>query len=439
MLWKKSDAGPADWVTRFTVGDDYLWDRLLLPYDLRASEAHAWGLHQIEVLTDAEWADIQRGLSEIGEAFETGEITVEQTDEDCHTVIETELTRRIGEAGKRVHTGRSRNDQVLAALRLFLRDALDAAAAQTADLADALITLGEPLGGVLMPGYTHQQRAMPTTPASWALGYAELLLADIEAIRAARAQVNTSPLGSAAGYGVPTLALPREAVAERLGFADESGPRVQTHVAAVQLSRGKMEAHVLFALVQVAATLNRLAADLVLFASAEFGFVRMPREYTTGSSIMPQKRNPDVAELARGTYHRLTSELHLLLHLPANLPSGYHRDLQLTKEAVMRGTLRASDLLTAMNHLVPGLGFDEARLADATSPELFATAHALEAVQRGVPFRDAYKVAAEAVDTLATPPAEDSLAAYSAPGFPGQEQADALLTRLAKLRNAPTS
>jgi argininosuccinate lyase len=221
---------------------------------------------------------------------------------------------------------------------------------------------------------------MPTTPASWALGYAELLLSDVEAVLAARAQVNVSPLGSAAGYGVPTLALPREAVAERLGFSDAGGPRLQTHVAATQLSRGKIEAHVLFALAQVGATINRLAADLVLFASAEFGFVRMPREYTTGSSIMPQKRNPDVAELARGAYHRLSAELHLLLQLPANLPSGYHRDLQLTKEAVMRGTLRAGDLLAAMNHLVPGLSFDEAKLARATTPELFATAHALGAV-----------------------------------------------------------
>jgi argininosuccinate lyase len=256
---------------------------------------------------------------------------------------------------------------------------------------------------------------MPSTVGLWAMGYAELLAADLDALQSAHAQVNVSPLGSAAGYGVPSLPLPRQAVAEALGF-----DRVQTHVTAVQLSRGKLELHVVHALVQVGATLNRLAADLVLFNSAEFGFVTLPKAFTTGSSIMPQKQNPDVLELARATYHRLLAEMNVLLTLPANLPSGYHRDLQLTKEAALRSVLLTSDLLTAMNHLLPGVQFNKDALRAALSPDLFATADALARVQAGVPFREAYRQAAAALPDLVVPTPAEALAAYQVEGFPGQ-------------------
>src|SRR5690606_38427478 len=206
-------------------------------------------------------------------------------------VIERVLTERLGETGKKIHAGRSRNDQVLVALRLWLRDALAAVAAEALATADALVAHAAAHDGLLMPGYTHTQRAMPTTAGLWAAGYAELLADDVVGLAEARDRANVSPWGSAAGYGVPHLDLPREAVARCLGFRD-----VQAHVTAVQLSRGKTEAAVVHALAQLGATANRLSADLVLFASAEFGFVRLPAEYTTGSSIMPQKRNPDVAE-----------------------------------------------------------------------------------------------------------------------------------------------
>lgn len=266
---------------------------------------------------------------------------------------------------------------------------------------------------------------MPTTAGAWALGYAELLVADLDALRHAAHQINVSPLGSAAGYGVPHLDLPRQAVAERLGFR-----AVQTHVAAVQLSRGKLELHVVHALVQVAATINRLASDLVLFNTAEFGFVELPAEYCTGSSIMPQKQNPDVLELARATYHRLLAEMQVLLTLPANLPSGYHRDLQLTKEAVMRSVLLTHDLLDALLHLLPGVRFRPEKLQKATTPELFATARALELVLRGVPFREAYRQAASEVDSLDTPDAQTALAAYSTAGTPGNGAPERLREQL---------
>lgn len=429
LLWQKS-AGPADWVTRFTVGDDARWDTLLLPFDCEATYAHAWGLTQAGVLSAEELPKIEKALNRLAAEAAAGTVTVTTADEDCHTVIERYLTEQLGDLGKKIHTGRSRNDQVLTALRLFLRSQLERLAAQTADLCDQLCDIGAREAATLMPGYTHLQRAMPTTAGLWALGFAELLLADLDALQAAHKQVNVSPLGSAAGYGVPYLDLPREAVAERLGFRG-----VQTHVTAVQLSRGKIELHIVHALVQVAATINRLASDLVLYNTAEFGFVTLPAAYCTGSSIMPQKQNPDVLELARATYHRLLAEMQVLLTLPANLPSGYHRDLQLTKEAVMRATLVTEDLLTAMLHLIPGIRFEHKRLATATTPELFATASALEQVLQGVPFRDAYREAAAAASTGKAPPADVALACYQTPGMPGHGRPDVIRTALAPYRD----
>jgi len=427
-LWDKGTA-TADWVTRFTVGEDWRWDTMLLPYDVEGTRAHAWALAQIGVLTDDELGQIEEALDAIRDAALARELSVTMADEDCHTVIERELTERLGEAGQKIHAGRSRNDQVLVALRLWLRDALAAIADEVSATADALIAHAERYDDVLMPGYTHLQRAMPTTAGLWAAAYAELLADDLGGLAEARDRANVSPWGSAAGYGVPRLDLPREEVAERLGFYS-----LQLHVPAVQLSRGKIEAAVVHALVQLGATANRLASDLVLFASAEFGFVTLPVEYTTGSSIMPQKRNPDVLELARATYHRLTSELHLLLGLPANLPSGYHRDLQLTKEAVMRAVLVARDLFTALRHVLPGIRFDAERARQALSPDLFATNAALALVEQGVPFRSAYRQTAEGLDRLSIPNPEEVLRAYAMPGTPGHVQVQDLRDRLRSVR-----
>ena len=427
-IWQKDTSAEA-WVTRFTVGDDALWDTRLLPYDALGTRAHAAALCAIGLLTAEEDAQIAAVLDDIRDDALAGRLVVTVADEDCHSVIERVLTERLGDAGKKIHAGRSRNDQVLVALRLWLRDALAAVAGEAASAADALVALAETHDGVLMPGYTHGQQAMPSTVGLWAAGYAELFADDLAGLAEARDRANVSPWGSAAGYGVPHLDLPRAAFARDLGFAG-----VQTHVTAVQLSRGKVEAAVVHALVQLGLTANRLASDLVLFATAEFGFVALPEAVTTGSSIMPQKRNPDVLELARATVHRLTAELHLLLTLPANLTGGYHRDLQLTKEAVMRATLTALDLFTALRHALPGLRWNEPRLTAALSPGLFATADALARVRQGVPFRDAYRAAAAGLDALTVPPAAEALAAYVTPGTPGNVQAAALREALAAAR-----
>jgi argininosuccinate lyase len=427
-LWNKGTQA-AGWVTRFTVGEDHVWDTFLLPYDVAASRVQARALESAGIMTSEEVASIDEAFDEMLEAYERGEIIVEAADEDCHTVLERFLTDRLGETGRKIHTGRSRNDQVLIALRLFLRDRLREAGRTTASVIRTLVDIASKNDDLLMPGYTHFQRAMPQTPGLWAAGYAELLLWDFALLKSTADSVDLAPSGSAAGYGVPVVDLPRDEMADGLGFSG-----LQRHVTSVQLSRGKFELAVMHALVQIGSTLNRLASDLVMFNSAEFGFVKLPAEYCTGSSIMPQKRNPDVLELARAAYHRLLAEMNVLLTLPANLPSGYHRDLQLTKEAVMRGTLRALDLLEAVDRVMPGVTFDHEKLEAAISADLFATEQALKDVSRGVPFRDAYQTAAASLDSLEIPSTEDALAAYRSPGSPGNVVPSELLVKLAPLQ-----
>ena len=434
-IWDKGPAaaggagGPADWVHRFTVGDDWRWDRRLLPYDVRGTRAHVWGLAQIGVFSADEHARLDAAFDALAAAVEAGTVTVTPDDEDAHTVIERWLTERLGALGKAIHAGRSRNDQVVAALRLFLRDALAARGRQVAALAEALCDQAEAHPRLLMPGYTHLQRAMPSSYGLWALGFAEVLASDLAGLRHAARQANVSPLGSAAGYGVPHLALPRRAVAARLGFRT-----VQTHATAVQLTRGKLELGVAHALAQVGLTVSRLAADLVLFATDEFGFVELPPAHTTGSSIMPQKRNPDVLELARATVHRLTQEVHLLATLPAGLPSGYHRDLQFTKAAVMRAVDVAGDLLAATTSAVEGLRPRPDRMRAACTPSLLATSQALARVRAGVPFRDAYRTAAADAAEGRLPPLDPDavLDAYATDGTPGHLRPDVVREALAE-------
>ncbi len=391
-LWQREgELGLDEKVLRYTAGEDHLLDARLLLYDVLASIAHAEMLSERGLLSAADLDAIRGGLEALAREHARGEWAIELADEDVHTALENRLTARIGEAGGRIHLGRSRNDQVLAALRLYLKAAIPRLAAGTRAVAAALAGIAVGQGEVLLPGYTHQQRAMPSSVALWARGFAAELEDDAVGLEAAARRADKNPLGSAAGYGVPLLPIDREATRTRLGFAEVHEP-----VTAVQLSRGKAEAQLLFEITLLMQDLGKLAADLVLFSMQELGFVTLPEEMTTGSSIMPQKRNPDVFELVRGRGATALACLVEALAVTAKLPSGYHRDLQLLKAPLFRGIDLATATLDVLAHALPGLRFHPERTQ--LDPSLFAAEEAYRlVVEEGVPFREAYRRVAEKV------------------------------------------
>ena len=387
-LWDRGE--PLDErVLAYTAGEDHLLDARLVPHDVRASIAHAEMLHAAGLLSAADLAAIGGGLEALAAEHAAGSWAVGLADEDVHTALENRLTARIGEAGARLHLGRSRNDQVLAALRLYLRGAVASLAAGAREVAGALDELGRREEGTPLPGYTHMQQAMPSSVALWAGGFAAELRDDAAGLDACSRRIEKNPLGSGAGYGVPLLPIDREATRRRLGFAE-----VHTPVTAVQLSRGKAEAQVLFEVVMTLQDLGRLAMDLVLFSTRELGFVSLPAAMTTGSSIMPHKRNPDVFELVRGRGATAQACLLEVLAITAKLPSGYHRDLQLLKAPLFRGLDLARDTLAIMAAALPELRFDAQRIR--LDPEIHAAEEAYRLVlDEGIPFRAAYRRVAE--------------------------------------------
>jgi len=392
-LWDKGEPVD-DLVLRYTVGDDHLLDERLVPYDVQGSIAHARGLVAAGHLTEEEGAELAAALTSIAEDHAEGLWSIAREEEDCHTALEARLIERLGDLGKKIHLARSRNDQVLAALRLFLDHAVTALVDRGAGVVGALGKLVEDQGEVALPGYTHQQRAMPSSVALWAGGFRSEIIDDLEGLAAARRRIRKSPLGSAAGYGVPdAVGLDRAVAAEALGFP------VHDPVTAVQLSRGKAESHVAFELTLLMQDLGRLAADLCLFATQEMAFVKLPSAFTTGSSIMPQKRNPDVFELVRARAAQATADLHAILAITSKMTSGYHRDLQLIKPPLFRALDVARDTLDVMAHAIPAIGFNAERTEAAMDPSLYATEKAYRLVQEeGIPFRDAYRRIAEQLD-----------------------------------------
>jgi argininosuccinate lyase len=383
-LWDKG--APLDErVLRYTAGEDHALDERLVAADVRASIAHARMLQAQGLLNAADATAICDGLIALGAEHARGEWRIGLEDEDGQTALERRLTARIGAAGGRIHLGRSRNDQVLTALRLYMRDALAELAACAEAAAAALDRLAQRQGEVALPGYTHMQQAMPSTVALWAGGFAAELRDDAEGLRAVARRAGRNPLGSAAGYGTPGLALDREATTHALGFASTQEP-----VTAVQLSRGKAEAQLLFEVTLLMQDLGRLAADLLLFSTREFGFVELPEAYTTGSSIMPQKRNPDVFELLRGRGATALACLTEALALCAKLPSGYQRDLQLLKAPLFRGIDLAAQSLDIVAPALDALHFKPASIA--IDPAVHAAGEAFALVRsEGLPFREAYR------------------------------------------------
>ncbi|EYF00692.1 argininosuccinate lyase [Chondromyces apiculatus] len=429
-IWDKGGAAADEAMQRFCAADDVALDRELFAYDVRASMAHVGGLARIGVLTEGEAASLVEGLARIGEDFAAGRFVLDARFEDGHSAIEHLLAEQLGEVGRKVHTGRSRNDQVLVAARLWLKERLGALVTLCLSVAGACLTRARGTAGVPMPGYTHLQRAVPSSLGAFFAGHAEAFLDDAETARAAWSRVDQSPLGTAAGYGV-NLPLDRSGVAAELGFG-----RVQISPIYAQNSRGKLELLGLGALHQASLDVRRMAWDLSLFATAEFGFVRLPDAYTTGSSIMPNKRNPDVVELLRtlpAVVEGAMAELSAIL----SLPSGYHRDLQATKGPVLRAFGRALDGLALVPALVAHVAFDEARMRGAIDPTMYATDRAVELAVGGTPFRDAYRqAAAEMTGTagLAGRTPEQSLGARVSPGGMGALGLDQLAARLAALQ-----
>ena len=383
-LWEKGLPLDAR-ILRYTAGEDHLLDGRLVPYDVKGSIAHAEMLREQGLLEQADCRAICDGLRELERDFAAGRWQIELDDEDVHTALETRLTTRIGEAGGRLHLGRSRNDQVLAALRLYLIDAAKDTASRLGALCESLDALAGRQGEVVLPGYTHMQQAMPSTVALWCGGFAEAFADDVDGLHAALRRLDRNPLGSAAGYGTPGLPVDRESTTRRLGFSATQSP-----VTAVQLSRGKGECGLLFELTLAASDLGRLASDLLLFYTREFGYVELASEVTTGSSIMPQKRNADVLELVRGASATVKACLDESLMLTAKLPSGYQRDLQRMKAPLFRAVDLVGESVDIMAYVVSGLVFVPERV------RLDPGVHAAEQANRlvtgeGIPFREAYR------------------------------------------------
>jgi argininosuccinate lyase len=391
-LWDKGTSLDAR-VLEYTAGDDHALDNRLVVYDIRASIAHAEMLGEQKLLSPTELEAIRTALTAIGAEHAQGKWRISLEQEDCQTAIENLLTARLGAAGGRLHAGRSRNDQVLTALRLYMRDAAHSLRAGALAAAEALEALAARHGDQELPGYTHMQQAMPSSVALWALGFAAELKDDAEGLLATQRRSGKNPLGSAAGFGTPNLPIDREATRRRLDFAVTQEP-----VTAVQLSRGKAEAQLLFEITLLTQDLGRLAADLLLFYSPEFGFVSLPEAFTTGSSIMPQKRNPDVFELMRGRSAVAHAALNEVLSITQKLTSGYQRDLQLIKPPLFRAIDSCLQTLAILPSALHDVRFRPENIRLDPSIHAAAAANALVA-QEGIPFREAYRrVAAKLKD-----------------------------------------
>ena len=385
-LWNNNNHQEADReIERFTAGEDVSLDQLLVKYDVVGSIVHAMMLQKIGILTEDELMDLKKTLLEIIELNKKGQFKIEAWEEDVHTKIENYLTSKLGESGKKIHTGRSRNDQVLVDLRLYTKEKLLKIQKNLLNLCNALITFSKENKSLPMPGYTHLQKAMPSSVDLWALSFVESLLDDLTFTKSVYNLNDQNPLGSGAGYGTP-INLDRELTTNLLGFK-----KLQNNVLYVQNSRGKIESMVLAALAQIMLDLSKLSNDLILFSTEEFGFFEIPEEFKTGSSMMPKKRNPDALELIRARVSKVLSYYFQIMNTIKDLPSGYNRDLQETKEPILKGLTITNSCLEMMTPIINDLKVNKEKLEKAFSPEIYAADKAFELVAQGIPFREAYR------------------------------------------------
>jgi len=424
FLWQADSDQQIDrTIMEFMAGEDVILDRELFAFDIHATRAHVLGLERIGILTKKESSVLRTSLEELLDEFRNGRFTLDERFEDGHSAIEMYLTEKAGEIGAKVHTGRSRNDQVAVATRLYLKDRLHRLVGLNGRIALACLWRAEHSADLPMPGYTHLQRAVPSSVGLWMGGFAEAFTDNLVFAAGVLELIDCSPLGTAAGYGV-NLPLDRDGVANELGFS-----RLQVNPMYAQNSRGKFETMALQAALHAMQDVRRLAWDLSLFTTSEFDFVKLPGQYTTGSSIMPNKCNPDVIELLRGraaTPLAAISEIQSVL----SLPSGYQRDLQLTKAPLIRGMQASLQALAIVPALIKGMQFNEEAMRQAISVEMFATDMALEQAAKGIPFRSAYMEAKKKLAELEAPDAAASLKQRVSPGACGDLQLDRIRHRL---------
>ena len=387
-LWEKG-VGFDKKIESFTVGNDNDLDQILLPYDCEASIAHVKMLNKMKYLNDNESDKLIKELNFILEESKSGNFKIKKSHEDCHTAIEDHLVKTCGDSGKKIHTARSRNDQVLTALRLYYRESIDDVKKLLIDLIKSLELFSDKNGKIQFPGYTHMQKAMPSSVQLWSNAYIESMNDDLKLLQTAYALINQSPLGSGAGFGVP-INIDRKFLAKELKFDS-----VQDNPIYCQLSRGKFELYIINIFTQIMFSINRIASDIVLFCTDEFKFFSLPDEFCSGSSIMPNKRNPDVLELLRGSYSILIGYQSQIQSLSQNLISGYNRDIQLSKEPTMRSFDLIKNCLDINTLVISGLIVNEENCKKAMTDELFATEQAYNMVKEGIPFRQAYRKIAD--------------------------------------------
>ncbi|MEK7107188.1 MAG: argininosuccinate lyase [Patescibacteria group bacterium] len=438
-LWKKTESTLHPAVEKYTAGTDSVFDLQLLPFDIQASKAHAKGLEKIGILSAGEAKEILGGLALLLQDFQAGKITITPEDEDCHTVIENYLIEKIGDTGKKLHTGRSRNDQVLTAVRLYMKHNLAKLGDSSVRLADVFLKMAKKYSAdgvnigtcgreVPMPGYSHTQQAMLSSLGHYFSAFAESLLDDADYIAATAKHMDKNPLGSAAGFGV-SIPLDRELTAKELGFAS-----VQMNSLYCQNSRGKFESAYMESLAQVMLTLGKFANDMILFTSQEFDFFAVDGSLTTGSSIMPQKHNLDVMEILRGNVSVVIANQLMVKDISKNLLSGYNRDGQLMKKPLFESTKIVADSLDIVGLLLEGIIPKPGNIKAKITPGIFTADIANKLVtEKGVPFRDAYKQAAKIIS--GEPDLAANIASKVSLGAPGNLGLAELKKRIQKSKN----
>lgn len=372
-------------IEAFITGGDYIVDRKLVKYDCIASIAHAKMLGKNGMLSRDEVDKIVSELEAIIRLDQEGNFSISLEQEDCHTAIEQYLVKSLGDTGKKIHTGRSRNDQVVAALRLYYKEALTTGINYIEQLRESMIQFRDRYGETVLPGYTHMRKAMPSSIKLWAGAFVDSMKDNIDLLVTSSHLIDQSPLGTGAGYGVP-LDINRQYTADLLGFK-----RVQENPIYVQHSRGKFEITILHSLCQVMFDVNKIAMDLIVFSMPEFGFFELPDEFCTGSSMMPQKKNPDVLELLRAKYHKVLSYEFQVRSVLGNLISGYNRDVQLTKKPTLNGFRTTEESLKVLTLVFRNLKVNKSNCEQALTDDLYDTEKVYRLVKQGVPFREAYK------------------------------------------------